>query len=77
MMFEMSGVVFDVVEIMFENCVLMICGKVDLVWLENFEFVYVEYGEGDFECVFMFFEDFDFDRIEVEMCGVVFNLMFF
>ena len=64
---EMPGVAPENVDVELEKRVLTIKGRAALTNPENFQLVYAEYGEGDYERAFTLSEDLDGSKIKAEM----------
>jgi HSP20 family protein len=74
LMLEMPGVGSEDAEIELERGVLTIRGRAKLTSSENFQPVYAEYGEGDYERSFTLSDDLDGSKISAEIRGGVLNV---
>lgn len=71
LMLEVPGVAPEDVDVVLEQRVLTIRGKVQPTQPEKLQLAYAEYGEGDYERAFTLSDDFDSDKIEASVVNGV------
>ncbi|KPQ05705.1 MAG: Molecular chaperone (small heat shock protein) [Rhodobacteraceae bacterium HLUCCA12] len=71
LMLEMPGVAAEDVDLILEQRVLTIRGKVHPTRPEKLQPTYAEYGEGDYERAFTLSDDFDPDKIDAAVANGV------